>query len=69
MEVGDGTRQRAVVIPQHAAESLTARDLAGCAAHFVAWFDEPIVKPLMVSFRVIMGNEFMSGITQRSVAE
>ena len=59
----------AIVVPQHAAQSLAARDLAGCAPHFVAWFDEPIVKPLMVSFSVIMGNEFLSGVTQRSVTE
>jgi hypothetical protein len=58
-----------VVVPQHAAQSLAARNLAGCASHFVAWLDELIVKPLMVSFRVIMGNEISSGVTQRSVTE
>ena len=40
----------AVVVPQHAAQSLTARDLAGCATQFVARFDDAVVKPLMVSF-------------------
>lgn len=58
-----------MVIPQHATESLTACDLAGNAAHFVAWFDDPIAEPLMISFSMIMGNEFLSGITQRSLAE
>jgi hypothetical protein len=43
--------------------------IAGCASQLAAWFDEPIVKPLMVSFRVIMGNEFLSSVTQRSIAE
>jgi hypothetical protein len=66
---GRESASAAVVVPQHAAQSLAARDLAGCAPHFVAWFDEPIVKPLMVSFSVIMGNEFLSGVTQRSVTE
>jgi len=42
-----------MVIPQHAAESLTACDLAGSAAHFVAWFDDPIAEPLMISFSMI----------------
>jgi hypothetical protein len=37
-------------MPQHAAEPLAARDLAGGAAHFVARFDEPVVEPLMISF-------------------
>lgn len=36
-----------MVIPQHAAEPLTTCDLAGRATHFVAWFDDPIVEPLM----------------------
>jgi len=58
-----------MVIPQRAAESLTAFDLASSAAHFVAWFDDPIAEPLMISFSMIMGNEFLSGITQRFVAE
>jgi hypothetical protein len=59
----------AVVIPHYAAESLTARDVTGCAAHLGAWFDDPVVEPLMVSFRVIMGNELLNGVTQRSVTE
>ena len=59
----------AVVVPQHAAQSLTARDLAGCATQFVARFDDAVVKPLMVSFGMIMGNEFLSGVAQGSVTE
>ena len=35
----------AVVVPQHAAQSLTARDLAGCATQFVARFDDAFAKP------------------------
>ena len=58
-----------MVIPQHAAQSLTARDLAGCATQFVARFDDAVVKPLMFSFSMIMGNEFLSGITERPVTE
>jgi hypothetical protein len=58
-----------MVIPQHAAESLTACDLAGSATYFVAWFDDPIVEPLMVPFRMIMRNEFLSRVTQRAVLE
>jgi hypothetical protein len=44
-ESGRESGSAAVVIPQHAAQSLATRDLAGCASHLVAWFDEPIVKP------------------------
>lgn len=40
----------AVVVPQHAAQSRRARDLAGCASHFVVRFDDAVVKPLMVSY-------------------
>jgi hypothetical protein len=58
-----------MVIPQRATESLTACDLAGSAAYFIARFDDPIAEPLMISFSMIMGNVFLSGITQRSVAE
>jgi hypothetical protein len=68
-ESGKESGSAAVVIPHYAAESLTARDVTGCAAHLGAWFDDPIVEPLMVPFCVIMGNEFLSGVTQRSVAE
>ena len=58
-----------MVIPQHAAESLTTCNFASSAAHFVAWFDDPIAEPLMISFGMIMGNEFLSGVTQRCVTE
>jgi len=50
-------------------QSLTVPDLAGCAAQFVARFDDVVVKPLMVSFGMIMGNEFLSGVTERPVTE
>ena len=63
-ESGRESRRAAVVVPQHAAQSFTARDLAACAMHFVARFDDLVVEPLMVSFGVIMGNEFLSGVTQ-----
>jgi len=46
-----------MVIAQHAAESLTACDLAGSAGHFIARFNDPIAEPLMISFSMIMGNE------------
>ncbi len=39
-----------MVIPQHAAESLTTCNFASSAAHFVAWLDDPIAEPLMISF-------------------
>jgi len=68
-ESGKESGSAAEVIPQHAAESLTARDVTGCAAHFGARFDDPVVEPLMVSFRVIMGDEFLGGVGQRSITE
>jgi len=39
-----------MVITQRAAEALTAGDLTSSAVHFVAWFDDPIAEPLMISF-------------------
>ena len=59
----------AAVVPQPAAQSFTARDLAACATHFVAWFDDAVAEPLMLSFCVMVGDEFLSGVTQRSVTE
>ena len=63
-ESGRESRRAAVVEAQHAAQSFTARDLAGCATHFVARFDDAVVKPLMVSFGMIMRNELLSGVAQ-----
>jgi hypothetical protein len=52
---GKGLKACWSVVPQHAAQSLAAHDLAGCATQFVAWFDGAVVKPLMVSFGMITG--------------
>ena len=64
LKAGRESGSAAEVIPQHAAESLTACDVTDGAAHFGAWFDDPVVEPLMVSFRVIMGDEFLGGVAQ-----
>jgi len=48
-----------MVIPQHATKSLAACNLAGSATHLVAWFDDPVAEPLMISFSMIMGNDFL----------
>ena len=38
-----------IVVPQHTAQSLAARDVVSGAVHFVAGFDQPVVDPLVVS--------------------
>ena len=42
---------------------------AGCSVQFVARLDDPVVEPLMVSFRMIMGNEFLGSGSERPFAE
>jgi hypothetical protein len=46
------SRSFAVVIPQHAAESLAAPDLTRSVADFVARFNQAVVEPLMMTFRM-----------------
>jgi hypothetical protein len=58
-----------VVVLQHAAETLVARDLAVSAGHFIARFDQPVVEPLVVSLFVIMDEEFTNGVPQSHFTE
>ena len=57
-----------MVVTEFASQPLTTHDPAGCAAQFVARFDDPVVEPLMVPFHLIMGNEFPGGDTERPFA-
>jgi len=59
----------AVVLPQHPAQSLPARDFARRTAHFFPRLYQPVVESLMVSLLVIMNQEIgLSGL-QRSLPE
>jgi hypothetical protein len=53
-----------MVVPQHTAQSLAPRDLAGGAAHFVARFNQLVVEPLVVSLSVIMDQKLTNGVSQ-----
>ena len=46
-----------VVVPQLAAESFAAHNFTRGAAHFLAWLDQCVIEPLMVSLVMIMGQE------------
>ena len=47
----------AVVVPLDAAESLSARDLTGDVADFLARIDQSVVEALVVALCVIIGQE------------
>jgi hypothetical protein len=42
-------RRFAVVVSQHAAQSLAARYLTGGGAHFLAWLDQSVIEPLVIA--------------------
>jgi hypothetical protein len=46
-----------------------AGNITSNIADFGNWMDPLIVQSLVVSFRMLMGNEFLGGITQRSLPE
>ena len=54
---GRSGRFSAVVISQHAAESLAARYFTGGRAYFLACIDQFVGEPLVIALRVIMGQE------------
>ena len=58
-----------MVVPQDAAESLSALDLTGGAAEFPARIDQSVVEGLVIALYVIMGQESDHGDTQRSLPE
>ena len=48
------SRCLAIVVPQHAAESFAASDIAGRRANFLTGIDDLVGEPLVVSLAVIM---------------
>jgi len=58
-----------VVVAQDAAESLSALDLTGGAADFLARIDQSVVEGLAIALYVIMGQGSDHGGTQRSLPE
>ena len=59
----------AVVVPQQSAQSFAASDFAGCPAHLFPRCDQNVAEPLMVALRMKVENEFLRGISQRSLSE
>ena len=53
-----------VVVPQHATEPFSAEDLGFATADFVSRLDDLVVEPLVISFGMIMEDEFANGVSQ-----
>ena len=58
-----------MVIAQHAAEALAARDRTGGQPDCASGVDERVVEPLMVALGVVMGEVFGHGLAQGVFAE
>ena len=55
----------AVIIPKHAAQTVTAGNPALSFANFDAGLDQTIVGPLMISLRVIVRQKLTHSVSQR----
>ena len=62
-------RSGAVVVLQDATEPFTTFDLASNRAGFLTWLNDLVVEPLMISFLVIMRQEFGAGVSQQPLTE
>ena len=62
-------RGLAVVVTQHAAQTIPAPNAAGCAPDFLARFDQPIAKSLVIPLSVKVSQELGSGLPQRLLPE
>src|SRR5215469_18895087 len=61
-----GSRRRAVVILQHAAQSLAACDCSIMIGTKFLGHDQSVAETLVVSFQMVMQNEFLNYLTQRA---
>ncbi len=52
-------RRFAIVIAEHAAEAFPTPNIANFLADFVSGINDPIPETLMISFPLIMGDEFL----------
>src|SRR5205823_13889076 len=59
------SRRVSIVIIEHAAEPLSSSDRSCFCSDPFDWSDKPIFQPLMISFSVIMRNEFSDPVPQR----
>jgi hypothetical protein len=59
------TSRIAVVVSQHAAETLSTSDLAFDSTNFFAWFNYQVEQSLMVLFAEVILEEFGSSVPQR----
>ncbi|MEQ9379341.1 MAG: hypothetical protein RJP95_00645 [Pirellulales bacterium] len=57
-----------VVVTQQATKTFLASDHSLSLTNFVAWFDDPVSKALVISLAVIMCRELPNGIPQRLLA-
>ena len=59
----------AVVIPQQAAETFPTLYVAEGTPHLVTGHEDPIAHPLVITFVVIMGEEFSNRVAERVLPE
>ena len=58
-----------MVILEKPAQALAACDDPDLSTHFRAWLQDPVIKPLMCAFTVIMKYELGRGVAQRRLSE
>ncbi len=58
-----------MIVAKHATKPFATLDLTIALANFVARLDDLIVQALVISLSVIMNNEFIAGISQRTLTE
>ena len=63
------SRCLAVIVIQQTTEPFTTFDLASNRPSFLAWLKDRVVESLMISFLVIMCQEFAAGVSQRPLTE
>jgi len=59
----------AIVVPQHATESLAARYSTSCASYFIAPVDQSVVKRLVIALCVAVRQKSDNGGMQRPLPE
>ena len=57
------------VVLQHAAQTITSGDLTLALAYPGTGLDQPVLEPLVISLRMIVGQELTHGVLQRSLPE
>ncbi len=58
-----------MIVAKHATKSFATLDLAITLANFVTRLDDLIAQALVISLSVIVDNEFVTSISQRTLTE